>query len=175
MSRTGCVILTIVLFFSLLFFCGCAGYKNATLQPVLGEGPTSPVKRLYSTIAIKPTDTENIQDLKEKWRDYIIRYADIYRIGPAVIIFDPKGDNKTVQSDNWVEVKREETLSEVIRNVQRGLSPKLFRILGSDDQFYGYIFYAYKHGEMEVYVSIKSLDADTLRVAGTLVRSYGPP
>lgn len=175
MSIKRYVIFAIALFFSLFLFCGCSGYENAKLQPAQGEILTSSVKRLYPTIEIKPTDTVTIQDLKERWRDYIIHYADIYRIGPAVIIFDPKSDNKTVQSDNWVKVKNQETLSEVINNIQRGLAPKLFRILGPDDQFYGYVFYAYKHDEMEVYVSIKSFDANTLRVAGTLVRGYAPP
>jgi hypothetical protein len=162
-------------FFLTFFFCGCSGYENAKLQPAQGEIQTSPVKRLYPTIEIKPTDTVTIQDLKEKWRDFIIRYADIYRIGPAAVIFDPKSNDKTIQSDNWIRVKNQETLSEVIKNIQRGLAPKLFKILGPDDQFYGYIFCAYKHDEMEVYVSIRSLDANTLQVAGTLVRGYAPP
>lgn len=175
MSIEKYIVFAIAPFFSLFLFCGCSEYKSANLQPVQGDKQTSPVKRLYSTIEIKPTETVTIQDLKERWRDYIIHYADIYRIGPAAIIFDLKSDNKTVQSDNWVKVKNQETLSEVINNIQRGLAPKLFRILGPDDQFYGYIFYAYKHNEMEVYVSIKSFDANTLRVAGTLVRGYAPP
>jgi hypothetical protein len=164
----------VALFFSFLRFAGCSGYENTLSQPAQDERPTRSVKRLYPTISIKPTDTVTIQDLEERCRDYVIHYADIYIIGPAVIIFDPKGDGKTVRSDNWINVRSQETLSKAIKNVQRGLSPKLYRILGSDDRFYGYVFYAYKHSETEVYVSIKSFDANTLKVAGTSVRSYGP-
>jgi len=99
----------------------------------------------------------------------------VFTIGPAVLLFDPKQDNKTLQADDWFKVETEKTLFEVVDNIRRGIAPKLFSILGADGQFYGYIFYAYKHKEMEIYVSIKPVDLDTLRVAGTSVRGYAPP
>ncbi|UCF84727.1 MAG: hypothetical protein JSV50_03600 [Desulfobacteraceae bacterium] len=165
----------IIPFLSLFISCGCSGYGKIKLQPVPKEMSTKAVKRIYPTIQLRrPIEAVTLQDLKANWRDYIIHYEEIYKIGPAVIIFDPKHDNKTLQSDSWIKVENQERLSEAINNIQWGQAPKLFRILGADDQFYGYIFYAYKHDEMELYVSIRSLDINTLRVSGTLVRDYAP-
>jgi hypothetical protein len=167
--------LAIILLLWFLAGYGCSGYGKAKPQPVAEETRQDSVKRIYQTIEIKPAETVTIQDLKADWRDYSIHYADVYSIGPAVLLFDPKQDNKTVQADDWIKVENQKTLSEVVDNIRRGLAPKLFSILGADGQFYGYIFYAYKHNEMEIYVSIKPVDTDTLRVAGTSVRGYAPP
>ena len=159
----------------LLITSGCSGYGKIQLQPVPNETWSKAIKRIYPTIQLqKPIETVTLQDLKANWSDYIIHYEEIYKIGPAIIIFDPKHDNKTLQSENWIKVENQETLSNVINNIQWGEAPKLFRILGADDQFYGYIFYAYKHNEMELYVSIRSVDSNTLRVSGTVVRDYAP-
>jgi len=106
---------------------GCAsltGYGKIRLQPRHGEKVT-------------------IQDLQQNWEDYTIYYAGLSVSNPAGIIFDPKNDDRTLVGDKWIKVEDKETVSEIISWIKNytEYNPQVWRILGPDNQFYGYLFY----------------------------------
>jgi len=78
----------------------------------------------------------------------------------AGIIFDPKNDDKTLTGDKWIKIEDQEILSALIGWIQPYIQfdPRLWRIVGPDDQFYGYLFFALGH------VVIKSVDDTTMYV-----------
>ena len=142
---------------------GCTGYGKVSSQTGPGEGMEASGEEV------------KIQDLRENWRDYHISYAVIYGMGPGAIMFDPINDGKTLQNDKWVKVEDQETLLDIINYIQESRSPIFTKVLGPDNQFYGYIFYAYKHHEMEIYIFTKAVNANTLRVEGAMVKASGGP
>ena len=104
-------------------------------------------------------DKVTIEGLKENWDDYTIHYAEMYVGKPAAIMFDPKEDGKTLAGDKWIKVEDQETLSDIISRMERArYGPRLRRVLGPDDQFYGYLF-SFRHR-----VVTKSVDDSTLYV-----------
>jgi len=88
-----------------------------------------------------------IQALKENWQDYTISYAGSSVGIAAGVMFDPKNDDKTLVGDRWIKVEDRETLLELIDAIESYAQfyPRLYRILGPDDRFYGYLFYAWCH------------------------------
>ncbi|MBW1672926.1 MAG: hypothetical protein JRF06_04870 [Deltaproteobacteria bacterium] len=78
----------------------------------------------------------------------------------AGIIFDPKNDDKTLTGDKWIKIEDQEILSALIGWIQTYIQfdPRLWRIVGPDDQCYGYLFCACNH------VVIKSVDDTTIYV-----------
>lgn len=86
-----------------------------------------------------------IQELKENWKDYTIYYAGLSVGVAAGIMFDPKSDERTLLGDRWIKVEDQETLSKLIDAIESYIEfyPRLHRILGPDNQFYGYMFYAW--------------------------------
>jgi len=101
-----------------------------------------------------------LQELKENWQDYTIYYAGSSVDLPSAIMFDPKRDDKALVSDKWIKVEDQETLSELISWLQHTtrFHPRLQRILGPDDQFYGYFYSGWNH------VVLKVVDERTLWV-----------
>ena len=85
----------------------------------------------------------SIEDLKEEWEDYVIHYAGLSVGTPAGIMFDPKDDDRTLKGDKWVKVEDKETLSELIgwMKTYTEFNPQIWRILGPDNEFFGYLFY----------------------------------
>jgi len=73
-------------------------------------------------------------------------------------MFDPKNDDKILTGDKWIKIEDKETLSELIGWIRTYIQfdPRLWRILGPDDQFYGYLFFAWGH------VVIKVVDDRTM-------------
>jgi len=95
-----------------------------------------------------------IKDLKENSNDYIIYYAGYYGSlsikHPSAVMFDPRNDNKELVGEKWTMVKDKHTLSELLSSIQSqepigSLYPRLWRILGPDEQFYGFLFTAWDH------------------------------
>ena len=131
---------------SLFLMSGCSGYGKL---------------RSHSGYEDKVT----IEGLKENWNDYTIYYAELYVGKPAALMFDPKDDGKTLTGDKWTKVEDQETLSDIISRMERArYGPRLYRILGPDDQFYGYLF-SFRHR-----VVTKAVDDSTL-----YVYDLGPP
>lgn len=110
--------------------------------------------RSYGKIRVLSRHEEKltIQGLKENWRDYTIYYVGSSVGIAAAIMFDPKNDDKTLLGDRWIKVEDQGTLLELIDVIKSYVQfyPRLHRILGPDDQFYGYLFFAWGHPVIKV-------------------------
>ena len=112
----------------MLLFSGCAsmlaGYGKLWPQPMRGEGVA-------------------VEQLVENWEDYVIHYAGLNVGNPAGIMFDPKDDGRTLTGEKWVKVEDKETLLELIGWMKSytELYPQIWRILGPNNEFFGYLFY----------------------------------
>lgn len=110
---------------------GCLGYGKIRSQSGYGDDLT-------------------IEKLEENWRDYTVYYAGYAVNNPSGIMFDLKNDDKKLlPSDRWTKIEDQETVVEVISwiKIQNSYNfyPRLYRILGPDNQFYGYLFSAWDH------------------------------
>lgn len=115
------IILTLLLF---VFGCTLARYGRITREYASTGGLT-------------------IETLRENWQDYDVYYAGIAEDNPRGIMFDPKGDDRRLTGDRWVRLEDKESVSRVIlwlENMGPELRPYLFRIIGPDQQVYGYIY-----------------------------------
>jgi len=122
-----------------------------------------------------PWRTEiSIGQLHQNWDHYDIYYAGHSTAFPAAVMFDPKGDERKLVSDAWIPVENRETLSRIIDRLwvdTQYTYPKLWRILGPDNQLYGYMYTAWDHAVM------KTADAGVLWVRDLPHRPLGfePP
>ena len=109
-------------------FSGCAsiipGYGKLWPQPMRGERVA-------------------IEQLVENWEEYVIHYAGLNVGNPAGIMFDLKADDRTLTGEKWVKVEDKETLSELIGWMKSYTEyyPRIWRILGPNNEFFGYLFY----------------------------------
>jgi len=99
-----------------------------------------------------------LQQLELNWQDYSIYYTGLSIGAAAGIMFDLKSDGKSLVGDRWIKVEDQETLSRLISVVRSytQFHPRLSRILGPDNQFYGYLFHALGQPVFKV------VDEDTL-------------
>jgi hypothetical protein len=122
--------------------------------------------RSYGKLRLQPRDEKKvtIQELKDNWHDYTIYYAGYYGIRqPSAVMFDPKKDDRALMGDMWTKVEDQETLSELISSIQCHKAlyhPRLWKVLGPDDQLYGYLFSAWD----SVPVVIRVVDDRTMWV-----------
>jgi len=114
-----------------------------------------------------PGKKVTIRELEDNWHDYNIYYAGYYGglsiKHPSAVMFDPKNDNRALVGERWTKVQDQKTFSRLISSIQSQKAryyPRLWRILGPDDQFYGYLFSAWR----QVPVVIKVLDDKTMFV-----------
>ncbi len=123
-----------------------------------------------------PADSKVTQQrLIEKWSDYHIWYKS------AVIVFDPKHDNNTLEvAGKWATVKDQNTWSEIVRlsTTDKGNISPMFsnytmtpvrEIWSPDNQLYGYVIHQMNDG-----VSAKVVDDTTMRVYYHRARFGGP-
>lgn len=123
----------------MLFISGCASQGRLRVQ----SGPDT-------AMAMK--------DIIENHDKYII-YANEWPAGEvSAIVFDPKGDNRTIENDGWTKVTSEEQLSKLIEWSRRLIYRQFFKILGADGQLYGYLL-----GGSQ-YVWIETIDNSTLKL-----------
>ncbi|MFW6114685.1 MAG: hypothetical protein ACOC6E_00145 [Thermodesulfobacteriota bacterium] len=124
----------------------------------------------YGKVRILPRGEyqATLQELGRNWQDYHIYYTGLSVGTAAGIIFDPKNDDKSLVGDKWIKVEDQETLSRLISRVKSYLQfyPRLSRILGPDEQFYGYLLYAWGHPVFKV------VDKDTLYAYGLKSPAY---
>ena len=99
-----------------------------------------------------------IDDLEKNWTDYTVHYAGISPNRSSGIMFDPKNDDKTLlpgSNDRWKKIEDKKTLSDVIGWIKvqdsTGYNPMLYKVLGPDDQFYGYLFSGRSDVTIEVF------------------------
>ena len=124
----GLAIMTIVL---MVIITGCSGYGKLRLQS-------------------RSADDVTVEKLQENFSDYTVYYAGYALDNPSGIMFDPKNDNRTLMpSERWTKIEDKESIIEVISWIKIQDSsfhyPRLYRILGPDDQFYGYLYSAWDH------------------------------
>ncbi len=116
----------------------------------------------YGKLRAEPSRgyTATVDELVEKWQSYHVTYAGVAVDNPSAVMFDPKGDERTLVSDKWIALRDQAELSLLIDslNANYGYYPVLWRVLGPDDQFYGYMYSAWDH------VVIKVVDERTLWV-----------
>lgn len=137
---------------SVFIMWGCSGYAKLDLQ---SEG----------------VDKVTIHELKENWHDFTIHYISKggSHYGNVAIIFDPKGDDKTMVADRWTRIEDQETLSRIITRIQeKGYHSGIYRILGPDDQFFGYLFAARRQ------LIAKVVDEKTMQVYDFPPKPSGP-
>jgi len=129
---------------------GCSWYRS--------HGKVRPLSRHEEKLTL--------QGLIENWQDYAIYYAGSSAQQPSAIMFDPKMDTNTLTSDKWIKVENQETLLELISWLQHTtrFPPRLQRILGPDDQFFGYFYSGWNHVVLKV-VDERTLWASDLPVA----------
>jgi hypothetical protein len=125
-----------------LFIFGCASQGRLKVQ-----------SRSDTSAAMK--------DIRENDDKYII-HANEWPAGEvSAIVFDPKGDNRTIENDGWTKVTNKEQLSKLIDRSKRNIYLQFFKIYGPNEEFYGYLLGGSR------YVWIQTIDANTLKVNST--------
>ena len=126
----GLAVIAMILIFPMSGFAWFNNYGKIRLQPWRGEKMT-------------------VEKLKERWQDYRVYYAGLDIDKPGAIMFDPKNDERELVLHKWWDpVKDRDELEEIIQWADTSYShyyPAVWRILGPDDQFYGYLFTAHHH------------------------------
>ncbi|MGD2036485.1 MAG: hypothetical protein PVH28_01310 [Desulfobacterales bacterium] len=138
---------------------------------IMGCSETYGTLKKLSTADSKATQ----QELIDNWSQYHIW------LKSAVIVFDPKNDNKKILvGSNWSTVKDQETWTEIVKantTSQGNISPVwanyamtgIREIWGPDNQLYGYII----HQQPDL-VSVKLVEVNTLRLWYIRARFGGP-
>jgi hypothetical protein len=117
----------------------------------------------------KSGDQMTIEALEEFWEDYTVYFTGCcgglqpLKGHPSAVMFDPKGDDKKLLGERWLKVETKYRLNELITRIKaserfESYYPSLYRILGPDDEFYGYMFTSWRH------VVLKSMGDKTLYV-----------
>ena len=121
---------------SLSLMSGCSWLKN--------YGKVRVLSRHEQKVTIK--------GLKENWQDYTVYFAGLSVGTAAGVMFDARNDDKTLVGDRWTKVEDQETLLELIGVIESytHFYPRLRRILGPNDQFCGYLFFAWCHPVIKV-------------------------
>jgi hypothetical protein len=102
-----------------------------------------------------------LKDIEQDYDKYII-YANEWPTDEvSAIVFDPKDDNKTIETDGWTKVTSQEQLSRLITRSNRLIFRQFFKIVGPNDGFYGYLLGG------QQYVWIKTVDDNTLKLVSS--------
>ena len=89
-------------------------------------------------------------------------------------LFDPKRNDKTLVADKWMKVEDQETLSQVITSIEaKNRYPRLYQILGPNDEFYGYMYLG--PSWHFVTVTAKVIDSNSLWISDPKPRILGVP
>jgi hypothetical protein len=142
MERKRFIYIAVIGLISVLFFSGCAHYGRLKVQ-----------YRSDTAVAMK--------DIQENRDKYII-HANEWPAGEvSAIVFDPKGDDRTIENDGWTKVTSEEQLSGLVERSKRNIYRQFFKIYGPNEAFFGYLLGGAR------YVFFQTIDANTLRVVST--------
>jgi hypothetical protein len=125
----------------------------------------------YGKLRLQSESMENVttQVLYDTRDDYNIYYAGYYGNvsikHPSAVMFDPKGDVKALVGDRWTKVTNDIWLAKLIRSIETqesvgGPPPKIWRMLGPDDEFYGYMLSGWDHVVMKTVDDRKMLVYD---------------
>ena len=132
-----------IVFITLMYgIMGCAGYGKLRLQTGYG-------------------DEIDLEDLKRNWNDYAVYYTETRERDPSAVLFDPRGDERTVEKKGWNRIEDPDRLAEVLGWIEdTKFMPRLHQILGPDGELYGYLFSAWENE-----VVIRAADERTVRVS----------
>jgi hypothetical protein len=129
----------LLIFSGFLIFSACAGIVRLQQTP-------------------REVQENTLEELMERWEGYYI-YATVWRGGQVkAIIFDPKADDKRILADRWVLVQSKEELSGLMARMKSGQTPRLFRILGPQENMFGHIYTPNRD------VQVQLIDEQTIRV-----------
>lgn len=137
MKRKIASLLSVIILFT-FFLSGCA-FLNS-----------------YGKLRQQPKGKNNVtvNKLEEYWSNYTIYYAGYYGSlsarHPSALMFDLKEDKKVLTGDKWTRVEDKQTLSILIDSIKdqeslNGINAQVWKILGPDDKFYGFLFSAWDH------------------------------
>ena len=117
----------------------------------------------YGKLRLQPCGGEKVAigNLLDNWTAYHVYYSGIQVYRPSSVMFDPKDDDRTlVPHEWWVKVEDKKILTEVVDwlNFDRRLEPLIWRIMGPNDEIFGYMYTPWNH------VLIKVIDPKTLWV-----------
>ncbi|MEA3438361.1 MAG: hypothetical protein U9R43_17990 [Thermodesulfobacteriota bacterium] len=137
---------TIITIISAIIIIGCSGYGKLVIESKNEAGVT-------------------IDELIEKSDDYDIHHFGHGEKFVSGIIFDPKKDNKKIlPGDRWMRIDEQTTISDIVKRIKGSdfprFVPTLYKIVGPDGVFYGYLFTGWSH------IVLKKIDDDTLSVYG---------
>lgn len=136
----------------ILLISGCSSHGKLSLTP-------------------KGESDSLLLDLMANTDQYAVYYHGNSEKIVSGILFDPKNDDKTIKPEGflWTAVNDPQTIADIIDSIKRddfpGYMPRLYRIVGPEGDFYGYLFTGWS------YLVIKPVDERTLRVYGL----EGPP
>jgi hypothetical protein len=93
--------------------------------------------------AIKPAHNEmTIEMLLNNWKDFDVSWTGLSLAEPTALMFDPKGNGKKLVGDIWHPVESKQSLIDFVGWLKANQTyyPSVWRILGPDGQFYGYLY-----------------------------------
>ena len=125
------------------------------------------------------------RELIDNWSDYNI-WLSYYRGGLAVIVFDPKNDNRKILVEGkWDTVKDQEMWTEIVKTntssngdfsmVWAGYNYNttgVQEIWGPDNQLYGFIIY---QETVVQWVNVKLVDENAMRLSWQRPTAQGSP
>lgn len=123
-----------------LVMTGCSGYGTIAVQR--GDGDKVTLKRLV-----------------EEREKYNVTFMESTHRCALSLIFDPKGDDRTLRSSQWSRVDSEESLGVAVDRIRALQNPDVSLLLGPDGDPFGYLYGA---GRGRVY--LKAIDARTMEV-----------
>ncbi len=137
---------TFIIIISAIIITGCSGYGKLVNKS-------------------KNEAEVTIEKLIKNSDDYDIHYFGHGTKFVSGIIFDPKKDNKKLlPGDMWVGINEQTTISDIVKRIKGsdfpGFIPTLYKIIGPEDSFYGYLFTGWFH------IVLKKIDDNTLSVYG---------
>ena len=138
------MVLFVLIFCAILIINGCA---------------TSPKIRPQRAI----DERVSLQELAQNWQDYDILYAGWSITDLYGIMFDPKNNNMTLGGSRWKKVEDQDTREKIFSQVpDRTRYPS--RIVGPEDQFYGYILYIKREGAQTQRAVVRVVDDHNLTI-----------
>jgi len=116
----------------------------------------------YGTL--KPTAAQDvtIDALTKDWMNYTVSLTGIDTGEPTGIFFDAKTGGKAITGDHLYRVDSQESLSKMVMWLKFNdlYYPYVWKMVGPDGQFYGYVYTGYPHFAM------KMVDEKTMLVYG---------
>ena len=101
------------------------------------------------------------EDIKENYDEFVI-HANEWPAGEvSAIVFDPRRDNRTIETDGWTKITSKEQLSKLVERSKRNIYRQFFKIYGPNEAFFGYLLGGAR------YVFFQTIDDNTLRVVST--------